>query len=379
MQQNRSLIFWLDQPPKVGKGCFNYISKAWGGKVIYAYLHGFSTTRKNTGWDDGNYGEAHLIELSGNINERVSNIFAEEKDAIHIIGGFKSSIIQYLNKYIFSDKYLFVCFSERPGVYGKWWKRLIKRLYIPISEKIIAKKYQKHIKAYLPLGMKGCEENKKYGWEEKKLYPFMYDPEDCVKDKEVYPVHSPMRFLYVGRFSRYTKGTDTLKLALEKVRLDEADYTVDFVGGYGDMREEMLPWIAEKKNMRFLGIWDSLEVGNNMKEYDVCLVPSKFDGWNLLVNESIRAHIAILASDEAVSHELVVNGNVGRVFQANRPTELSKIIMETVKNPKLVEQWKYNAREYSKKITSKVVGEYFMSILRYECLKEGQQRPSCPW
>ena len=35
MDKRDELIFWFDQPPKVSKGAFNYVSKHWGNKVIF--------------------------------------------------------------------------------------------------------------------------------------------------------------------------------------------------------------------------------------------------------------------------------------------------------------------------------------------------------
>lgn len=374
-----NLVFWFDQPPKVGKGCFNYITKVWPGKVIYAYTHGFSEIRKSVNWDDGDYGDAVMIDLSQDTAKKVEEIFNTNDGAVHIVGGFKSRVIQYLDKYIFSNKYNFVCFSERPGVYGKWWKRLIKRVYVPVSEKMIAKKYQPYFKAYLPLGRLGVDENKEYGWQDEKLYPFMYDPVDCVTDKNIYSVKEPMKFLYVGRFSRYTKGTDTLVKALDLVTSDKNLYSIDFVGGYGDMKDEVISWTQRNENAAFLGSWNSMDVGNNMKKYDVCIVPSKFDGWNLLINEAMRAHIGVIATDQAVSHELVENSGAGIVVKAGKPKAMAKAIEYAVENPGEVAEWKQKAKEYSPKISSESVGDYVIDVIKHECLGIGEERPVCPW
>ena len=165
--------------------------------------------------------------------------------------------MKYLEHYVCSDEHKFICFSERPGVYGTWWKRLIKLAYIPVSEARIAKKYRNHIAAMLPLGMTGVKTFRKYGWPQEKLFPFMYDPVETVTDFSVVPVHKPLRFLYVGRFSRYTKGTDTLVKAVDLLEKDSDKFTLTMVGGYGDMRQEILQWLETKPNAEFLGIWDS--------------------------------------------------------------------------------------------------------------------------
>src|SRR5690606_20486483 len=111
-------------------------------------------------------------------------------------------------------------------------------------------------------------------------------------------VKYPIKLLYVGRFSKYTKGTDVLIKSLSNIRND--NWKIDFVGGYGDHKKTVIKWIKENKNANFLGHWNSLDVCKKMQSYDICIVPSKFDGWNVLVNEALRANIGVICTEEAV-------------------------------------------------------------------------------
>lgn len=377
-----NLVFFFDQPPKVGKGCFNAVSKMWHGDVFYVYLNGFNETRKTINWDDGDYGKAILIDLGkcDSIEKEISDIFEKNSDAVFVLCGLKSSIKRYLDGYIKSRTYKFMCFAERPGVYGVWWKKLLKRIYVPISEIIIALKYQRYVDAFLPLGETGVNTYAKYGWKRSKLFTFMYDPVNYVTDHEISYPRERMKLLYVGRFSRYTKGTDTLKKAFDLLCDLDDKYTLTLVGGYGDMRDEMLAWVDSRPNTEYLGRWDSNIVGPKMKDYDVCIVPSKFDGWNLLVNESVRAHIATIVSNEAVSDEVIKCSKSGLVVPARSSRELANAIRTAVCNPQMVFEWKRNAKNFSTRIDSTVVAGYFIDIIEYTYTdNKNLKRPCCPW
>ena len=63
-----NIVFFFDQPPKVGKGCFNAIAERLSGTVVYAYLHGFNKNRRSTNWNDGDYGKAKTVELGEDEN-----------------------------------------------------------------------------------------------------------------------------------------------------------------------------------------------------------------------------------------------------------------------------------------------------------------------
>lgn len=374
------IVFFFDQLPKVGKGCFNAITERLPGTVVYAYLRDFDETRKKTNWNDGDYGKAEIVHLGEDENTqgKIDALFQKYQDAVFVLGGFKSAIVKYVDHYIGEDKYKFICFSERPGVYGTWWKRLLKLVYIPISEIHIAKKYRDHVGAMLPLGMTGVKTFKKYGWPQEKLYPFMYDPVETVTDHSVVPVHDPVRFLYVGRFSRYTKGTDTLVQAMDLLEKDSGKFTLTMVGGYGDMRQEILQWLETKPNAEFLGIWDSNTVGTKMKDYDVCIVPSKFDGWNLLVNEAVRAHIGVIATDEAVSDEMIAYSKAGVVVEAKNPRSMAAAMRCAIENPQTVMEWKERAKKFTPQISNVAVADYVLAIIEY-VYGNGGERPACPW
>ena len=375
------IVFLLDQPPKVGKGCFNELTKLWPEKVIYAYLHGFNETRKAVNWDDGEYGKASIVELGqdSDTQMKTDKLFHDYKDGIFVLCGFKSRIMHYCESYVLSDKYRIICFAERPGIYGKWWKRIIKRIYVPVSEFFISRKYKNHIKAFLPLGITGVRVYNHYGWPNDLLYPFMYDPVEYKINNTKSTANQPIRLLYVGRFSRYTKGTDTLKNAIDLIQ-EKNLFSLDMVGGYGDMKEEMMKWIDNKNNVNFLGRWDSTEVCARMTDYDICIVPSKFDGWNLLVNEAIRAGIGIITTNEAVSDELVKASSAGIVVKANKPEQLAQAIRFAIARPELIAVWKKNAYKYHQRISNHTTANYLADIIRYTCMDEPQsKKPSCPW
>ena len=106
------IVFLFDQPPKVGKGCFNELTRIWPEKVIYAYLNGFNEIRKTVNWDDGDYGNALIVELGQDCNTqlKIDRLFEDYRDGIFVLCGFKSRIMQYCESYVLSNKYRFICF-----------------------------------------------------------------------------------------------------------------------------------------------------------------------------------------------------------------------------------------------------------------------------
>ncbi len=378
MTNHDELFFWFDQPPKVSKGAFNYVSEHWGNKVFYMVAHEFPEHRKKLGWDDGDYGSAEIIYLSKQRNEKefIKEIFNEHPNAIHVLNGFFSCVESKIRECVQRTNVKLVVHTERPFIVKKaeTIKQLCKNIYLPYKYRHKRKEYDKYVKALIPLGKMGVELFEKIGWEKDKMFPFMYCPVLTELNQTEAKVSKPLRFLYVGRFDR--KRMKLLEKAVGSICL--SNWQLDMVGGYGDYAEEMKEWISTQTKVSFLGKWDASLVGRKMQDYDVYLLPTKCDGWNAQINEVINAGMATISTDEAVSDELVSSSNSGIVVSASKWKKFAKAMEETIQNPNKVVAWKENAIAYRNKIKPDAVGEYFIDILDYTFYGL-KTRPKCPW
>ena len=374
------IIIWFDTPPKVSKGSFNYLSKKWGPEVYFICNKDFPAYRKNVNWNDGNFGDANVIHLDRVENKLtfIQSVFDRHPEALHIISGFNTGIERLVRPFILSAPNHLVFFSERPVEVGFFFERIARLLYFKFKYRYYYNLYKNRVDVLLPLGMKGVETFVKYGWPYNKLRPFMYNPEGGLIEEEYLKSKGrtgTIRFLYVGRFYYRTKGVDVLMRAVKYLI---GSWSLDFVGGYGKKAEEVKAWIEHTPHVHYLGSWPSEEVSHRISEYDVVVVPSKYDGWNLLVNEAINAGVGVIASDQAVSDEVIRFGHAGDVFKSERPKELAKIMQRVIDNPNLADEWHNNAIISSHYISPESVGDYLISVLDYFVYGKGVF-PVCPW
>lgn len=371
------IVFWFNIPPKVEKGAFNYLSQKWENKVYYVINNDLASYRKKNGWDDNDFGNAIVIKLweKQDKENEIKRICQEHADAIHILNGFTNEIQLYARKYLFELKAKIGAYTERPNYNDNNIELLIRNVFFHFRYRYLAYLYKKHIDFVLPLGKKGVEAFAKYGWEKEKLYPFMYNPNIPVALSPSYrPSIRPVRFVYVGRFYYKTKGVDTLMKACDKL---SGEWSIDFVGGYGAQREKVLKWIQATPQARFIGNWDAKDVVEKLNQYDLVVVPSKFDGWNLLINESIYASVGVIVSDEATSDEVIKESQSGTIFKAKSSDSLAEVMQSVIDNPSIINEWKNKAHMFQNQISSPVVGEYLINILNY--VYYGGEYPECPW
>lgn len=376
------IIFWLNGPPVAIKGVFNAVSEIWADETYYVVTKEMSDARKMVQSTDERYGKTKLIYISASSDKlKAARAFIDlHLDDLHVFNGYKNNMNVYLDLVISEnpDAKIFV-WAERIGYRGDGFLRWISAIPLTANHVFYRIKYNRHIDALLPLGRAGVKAYKKLGWPTGKIFPFLYLPDVPENLPPVdHPVNEPVRFVYLGRFSKRWKGTHILKKACEILANMGCDFHIDFVGGYGDIKNEIISWIESVDYASFAGTWPLQQTCKNLQQYDVCVVPSTFEGWNVTVNQTINAGIGCICTDEAVSNELIEKSESGLVVRAGDPVAIANAMRQVVEKKSLIKDWRQKAFSYKKRISSKVCAGYFISIVEsvYGNLHD---RPTPPW
>lgn len=367
------LIFWFDNPPGISRGVFNEVSNIWDGKCFYIAIKDTREERKAINWDEGGYGRAELIVLEKEANPElfISNFLEQHKNDIHIFTGYKGLARNYLNSLIrMKQKYIYI-WAEGPVMCG-----IKRKIIVNILHRYYAMLYRKKVRAMFPLGMNGMNMYNILGWKKEQLFPFLYLPlNNTIIERKRRKTTGFIKFIYIGRFSK-TKGLKILMSACDQ--LDSKGWSLDLVGGYGELADQVQDWIKSKSNISFLGKWNINEVEDNLQDYDVCIVPSLFDGWNVTVNKALNANIGVITTDAAGSNDMVSASGAGIVVEAGKSQELAKAMKFTIDNYNVVENWKEKAKIYMESWNEKDCAKYFIDVLLYTQGKI-KTKPGAPW
>ena len=342
------LFIWFDSPPKVSRGAFNYVSEHWENCVYFIVDSDFRAERKLALWERGGYGNAIVIKLfeKENPDEYISQLFESHKSAIHIVNGFYSKIEKRIRTYLCRPQVKVVFSSERPVCIGGLTEKFIRKVYHFFRYNYIRIVYSKYVKVLLP----------------------------CASRIGSRTSQDTIRFIYVGRFSYRTKGVDILMKSIQRIT---GNWHLDMVGGYGDKKEEVIEWCQSHNQVSFLGTWDSASVPFKLLDYDIVLVPTRFDGWNLLINEAINSGVGVITTDEAVSDEVITNSGCGIVVDCS-PQRFSEAMQRVINDTSLIRKWHDLASTYRTLIASETVGKYLIDILDYS-FYGNPIKPQKPW
>ena len=87
-----------------------------------------------------------------------------------------------------------------------------------------------------------------------------------------------------------------------------------------------------ENQVNFLGFKDRNYIYKHIKDYDLLLQPSLYEGFGLTVVEAMAAKVPVLVSNIEGPMEVIENGKFGYFFEVGNPKDLSLQIDKIIKN-----------------------------------------------
>ena len=126
------------------------------------------------------------------------------------------------------------------------------------------------------------------------------------------------KIIQVSRISLYHKGQDLLVKAVAKLRdAGISNVQITFVGDGEDMPQlkETVSACGLEDAVVFLGLRDRNWVYPHLKDFDLFVQPSLFEGFGLTVAEACTACLPVLVSENEGPLEIICNGKYGATFK----------------------------------------------------------------
>ncbi len=374
------LVFWRKVPHDVDLGYINYVAEHWGADITIVCEQ--ERDKRLVSLDFGDVDSKNvttvILKNKKNKEDAVCDVINNTKGAIHIFSGLRGWSKAHLDTYLdLEQNPKVVINAEIPTFKGHFVERVFRRFVLNQIYKRLRNKYNSVINCFLTLGEKGKNVYIRYGFDKNVIYPFMY----CPKMPETENTHQvdEVKFMYVGRLDDRNKGVDSLMEAVDMLSKTSVDnWSLDVVGGYGDIKQEVFDWAEKHERVNCVGTVAFTDICNDMCDYDVCIVPSHYDGWNMTPNMAINAGCATIITNKATSDELIKESDSGVVIQ-DKSKELFLKMKEMCDNTSVITQYKENTQNYKKKISGETVGQYFIDILDYTFNLNDTKKPKCPW
>lgn len=253
--------------------------------------------------------------------------------------------------------------STFPGVYGRLIKKfptiycahgwsftqdvnILKKLIYAVFEAFLAKRTD----AIVNISNNEYKAAKKFGVMAKYNFTILNGVEDIKEPSQSSKIKANKEVINIGFIGRldHQKGFDIIEPFFRENQFNNIKLYV-----IGEAERSYAVTYRGCDGIEYLGWVDNKDIGSYMAEFDAIIVPSRYEGFGLVVIEAMRSGKPVIVSNRGALPELVKEGINGHIFNIDYVEEqLSPIIKALDK--KTLAQMGRKAREiYLEKFTSK--------------------------
>ena len=172
-----------------------------------------------------------------------------------------------------------------------------------------------------------------------------------------------LRFFFCGQMIR-RKGLDLLLTAFG--RLIAKGYPIELMltGREADLPEFLAQISPEARaHIRNEGFQAPERLPEYFSQCDVFVLPSRHDGWGVVINQALGAGLPVISSDAAgAGLDLVEPGVNGLLCKAGDLDSLQNAMERFAQNPELARQWGEASRQKAHAITPEAGAEKWMQV-----------------
>ena len=142
------------------------------------------------------------------------------------------------------------------------------------------------------------------------------------------------RFLFSGSLIR-RKGVDLVARAFLRLAHERTDIRIKFLGE-GDLRRQLAQILQPvHERVEFVGFKDWQDLPGHYSAADILCVPSRYDGWGLVVAEGLAAGLPVIATTRmGAAVELITTGRNGWLIPADDESALYAAMYQAAAQPR---------------------------------------------
>ncbi len=328
MDTRPTIIFWqpIASPHQEAflEAVAERFAAAHGVEVILGVERELPSERSAQGWREASHKQLKVVDVSIPANHAALTAHATAA-SLHVFSGFFSHPLVWAGfRRLAPTPARLAIFSEAPE--QPWQTGWVKRL----RGRVLAARWARRFAFVLAIGGVGYEFFSRIGFPKEKIVPFGYSldvPQLAIASSR--PADGIVRLVSAGQLI-HRKGIDLLLRACGD--LPAAGWRLDCYGD-GPERprlEQTVRTLQLADRVTFHGVVSNDAVRAALAEADCAVLPSRFDGWGMLVNESLAAGTPVICTAACGAAVLVSSARLGSVVQPDSPAALSAALAHAI-------------------------------------------------
>jgi glycosyltransferase involved in cell wall biosynthesis len=301
------LLIWTPIPTHHQSAFFNALRSDSIDLVVHYYMS-VPRDRLRLGWSD----PVDLPAGERRVPTRISSISlcADWRERIHILPGCGRPFLLGLALACSQFGVAWVHWSEPSNPNSKWHAvtKIVRRFYAALNNR--------YGNGALAIGDMALKDFINWGIrpDRIRLLPYSIEPVRSSAGALGYPAKPrSIRFLFLGVLNA-RKAVDVLLQAFARVSSQYPDSSLTLVGHdqSGGEYQQLAKLLGIEMRSRFLGSVTAATIGQVLAAHNVLVLPSRFDGWGMVLSEAASMGLALIASDTCgAAHHLIESGTAG--------------------------------------------------------------------
>lgn len=356
------------------------------GSPMVAYVAAYEdSTRKEQGWGDITVStiERRMLPRGSSFIGFSIKQLQSHKDSIHIFSGpfqsYRFVLIMAIAA-LMGVKYCAISEPYSPKHFGYFHNSSsfigrLKALFRPILYKFYGLIFNKSIICIFVISKLAYTQFLKSAAPKDKLFLFGYFvPRIALEasEKEADDSTPALRLVFVGSLIA-RKGVDILIGAIEKINMNGTFVALDIYGP-GDI----VMIRSSCSAITYKGLIPFGAAQKVISKYDFLVLPSRYDGWGVVVNEAICAGVPVMCSTSVGAGSLAKSLGAGYLFDSENIESLIELIMNVANDPKLVDDARSRAMEAQNLLQPETAAKYLYNVIL--CCESGCSKDVvAPW
>jgi glycosyltransferase involved in cell wall biosynthesis len=356
-----------------------------GVDVLYVLQYLIHPVRMKQGWKNLNLGDRRvkLLKPKGWLNQG-TQIIDRYPHAINVFFGFwgRGRFLPLILYALFRKRKVAIIqepysisltgYDKEESLISAWIKVNLRPMLYKIYA-LLLKVFSRGSKpCVLAISLIGKDQFSHIGFDQDTIFPFGFfvpKGEGVVLTK----AKSQLHLVYVGALIK-RKGLDIITRAINAVNQEDIRVFLDVYGpGNAD-----LYFSPSSKIIQYKGIVAPEEAQSVMSHYDALVLPSRHDGWGMVIVEALLQGIPCIVSDRVGAKCLVEASGAGMIFRNEDVNGLVEILENLVSNPKTLDYLREMAGRTEERILPKTSAIYLKNVFDFHFSGIGE-RPRALW
>jgi|APSaa5957512535_1039671.scaffolds.fasta_scaffold13552_3 glycosyltransferase involved in cell wall biosynthesis len=310
-------------------------------------------------------------------NRNAVHLFGSPFERVKMIITMLIAVTMGCRVYLISEPYspISVGYLSDKGRYINWLKAKLRPLLYSVYGVLLSHK----IDGVFAISCRAIEQYQSIGFSKEKIFPFGY----FVPREKLSHATNPfsesslaagLKIIFIGSLIK-RKGLDVLINAVGKIKNNKLPLTLD-VYGYGDPSQ----YHFDRTIVKYCGLIPFGSSQSVISKYDVLVLPSRYDGWGVVVNEALMSGVPVICSNQVGASSIIKKRQCGSIFESENVLDLVSKLENLLESPELLSNMSLMASEAGASLSPKVAGRYMLDMINQNTLDSKMLiKDKSPW